>query len=283
MSSAVKIFQGRFGRVALLDMDGPLIGHAHHHCHILLKVSGADAAFNVRGVQAPLTDDMAVVVNAWEHHTYEHRAPPGDRTLVLALYIEHGWLAELHNQLAMSAHPHFFPQSSVQISTHTHRMMEAFVLEMGWGDEAPAARVEELLFNLIIAVLENQSGWRDAVGLLYAKPDASVDGRIRRAVALMREDISHGINVEALAARCGLSRAQFFALFLRDTRVTPHVYSNVLRFEAAVRLLVQEGVPLSAAACELGFSAPGHFSRFFRQHLGITPSAYRRTVSIFGR
>ena len=40
MSSAVKIFQGRFGRVALLDMDAPLVGHAHHHCHILIKAGG---------------------------------------------------------------------------------------------------------------------------------------------------------------------------------------------------------------------------------------------------
>ena len=32
---------------------------------------------------------------------------------------------------------------------------------------------------------------------------------------------------------------------------------------------------------DLGFSAPGHFARFFRQHLGITPSDYRRTVNLF--
>ena len=42
MSSAVKIYQGRFGRVALLDMDAPLVGHAHHHCHILLKAGPLD-------------------------------------------------------------------------------------------------------------------------------------------------------------------------------------------------------------------------------------------------
>ena len=57
MSSAIKIFQGRFGRVALLDMSAPLVGHAHHHCHILLKAGGADSAFSVRGEVAPLTDD----------------------------------------------------------------------------------------------------------------------------------------------------------------------------------------------------------------------------------
>ena len=88
-----------FGRVALLDMDAPLIGHAHHHCHILIKAGGADSAFNVRGERAPLTDESAVLVNAWEHHAYEHDAPPGQRTLILALYIEPSWLAELQRSL----------------------------------------------------------------------------------------------------------------------------------------------------------------------------------------
>ena len=79
MSSAVKIFQGRFGRVALLDMDTPLVGHAHHHCHILLKAGGADGAFRVRGELAPLTDQTAVLVNAWEQHAYVHTARRGGR------------------------------------------------------------------------------------------------------------------------------------------------------------------------------------------------------------
>lgn len=86
MSSAIKIFQGRFGRVALLNMSTSLIGHAHHHCHILIKAGGADSAFRVRGQVNPLTQTQAVLVNAWEHHAYEHQSP--DQTLILALYIE---------------------------------------------------------------------------------------------------------------------------------------------------------------------------------------------------
>lgn len=281
MSSAVKIFQGRFGRVALLDMSAPLVGHAHHHCHILIKAGGADSAFSVRGERAPLTDETAVLVNAWEHHAYEHDAPPDQSTLILALYIEPSWLAELQRSLALSGHPRFFPQMCVRISAQTRRIVEEFVLEMWWGDEVSPARMEELLFNLIIAVIESYSGWRDLASLLRSKPPLSMDSRVRRAIALMKEDIVHALDFEALARRSGLSRAHFFALFLRDTQVTPLVYANVLRFEAAVERLTSGHQPVSDIAHDLGFSAPGHFSRFFRQHLGITPSDYRRTVNLF--
>jgi len=36
MSTALRIAHGTFGRVALLDMDGSLVRHAHPHCHVLL-------------------------------------------------------------------------------------------------------------------------------------------------------------------------------------------------------------------------------------------------------
>ena len=281
MSSAVKIFQGRFGRVALLDMDAPLVGHAHHHCHILIKAGGADGAFSVRGERAPLTDDSAVLVNAWEHHAYEHPAAPGQRTLILALYIEPGWLADLQRSLALSGHPRFFPQSCVRISSATRKITAEFVLELWWADEVSPARLEDLLFNLIVAVIESYAGWRDLVSLLRSKPPVAMDPRIRQAIALMKQDTPHELDVDALAARAGLSRAHFFTLFQRDTQVTPLVYANVLRFEAAVERLTHTNESLGEMAHDLGFSAPGHFSRFFRQHLGITPSDYRRVVNLF--
>ena len=226
-------------------------------------------------------DESAVLVNAWEHHAYEHDAAPGQRTLILALYIEPSWLADLQRSLALAAHPRFFPQKCVAITPQTKRIAEEFVLEMWWADEVSPARMEELLFNLIIAIIESYSGWRDLAALLRAKPPVAMDPRVRRAIALMREDIAHELDVDALAERSGLSRAHFFALFQRDTQVTPLVYANVLRFEAAVQRLSKGQEPVSAVAHELGFSAPGHFARFFRQHLGITPTDYRRAVNLF--
>lgn len=280
MSSAVKILQGRFGRVALLNMDAPLVGHAHHHCHILIKAGGADSAFTVRGERAPLTDELAVVVNAWEHHAYVHDAPPGANTLILALYIEPAWLAETQRSLALSGHPRFFPQSCVRLTSATRKIVEEFVLELWWADEISPQRIEQLLFNLIILVIESYAGWRDLASLLRSKPPVATDPRIREAIVLMSRDLARDLDVDALAAQIGVSRAHFFTLFQRATQVTPLVYANVLRFEAAVKRLTQSSVPVSDVAYELGFSAPGHFSYFFRQHLGITPTSYRRAVNL---
>ncbi len=105
MSTAVNILQGRFGRVALLDMDKPLVTHAHHHCHVLIKASGADTYFTVRDRLQPLTDASAVLVNAWEPHAYSHHREGGPRTVILALYIECAWLARRTAPAARGVEP----------------------------------------------------------------------------------------------------------------------------------------------------------------------------------
>jgi AraC family transcriptional regulator len=103
MSNAIRIFQGKFGRVALLDMDRPLVTHAHSQCHVLLKASGADTFFAVRDRLHPLTDETAVLVNSWEPHCYAHQNPDAPRTVILALYIEPVWLCEIEKRLTSSA------------------------------------------------------------------------------------------------------------------------------------------------------------------------------------
>ena len=91
MSTALRIAHGAFGRVALLDMDWPLVRHAHPHCHVLLKVEGADTQFVVGDTVCPLTNDSTVLVNGWQPHSYVHH-PERPRTVILALYIEPEWL-----------------------------------------------------------------------------------------------------------------------------------------------------------------------------------------------
>ena len=72
MSIALRIAHGHFGRVALLDMDCSLVRHAHPHCHVLLKVEGADTQFVVGDRVHPLTDSVAVLVDGWQPHSYVH-------------------------------------------------------------------------------------------------------------------------------------------------------------------------------------------------------------------
>jgi AraC-like DNA-binding protein len=60
--------------------------------------------------------------------------------------------------------------------------------------------------------------------------------------------------------------------------MTPHVYLNLLRMELAVKSVMHGEDSLSAVSNNLGFSVPGHFTRFFRDHAGVNPSEFRRVA-----
>lgn len=282
MSNALRIAHGPFGRIALLDMDRSLVRHAHPHCHVLLKVDGPDTAFMVGNEIVPLADRTAVLVNGWQSHAYVHD-PDRPRTLILALYIEPNWLKTFRPNWAASGAPGFFTQSCGEISPRIRKLTQDLASEMMMRPDARHNH-EELLSSLMITVIERFTPWQSyGTGVCELAPQPHKDWRIRRAVDAMRLDLSGEADVgdvADLAKSVGLSRAHFFRLFEASMNVSPRVYFNVMRLEAAVSTLVQEDDQISDIGGRLGFSAPAHFTRFFRDHTGVAPSEFR-TVARF--
>ncbi|MDB5961628.1 MAG: AraC family transcriptional regulator, partial [Massilia sp.] len=281
MSAAVRVLQGKFGRVALLDMDRPLVTHGHSQCHVLIKVSGEDTFFTVRDKSYPLTDRTAVLINSWEPHAYTHHDPDAPGTIILALYIEPLWLGEIEKALISSGQPGFFPQPCVELSAPIRKLSNELAMQMLYGEQLSAAQLETLLSNLMIGVVDAFSGWRSFDGLRKAERPRMPDPRIRRAIAYMRANVGADLDIDKIAAAACLSRAHFFKLFQQDTSLTPNLYVNVLRIEKAIEGLTQSRVPLITLSDSLGFSAQSHFTRFFQQHLGALPSQYRKVVDIY--
>jgi AraC-like DNA-binding protein len=281
MSAAVRVLQGKFGRVCLLDMDRPLVTHGHSQCHVLIKVSGEDTFFNVRDKSYPLTDQTAVLVNSWEPHAYTHHDPDAPGTIILALYIEPMWLGGIEKALISSGQPGFFPQPCVEISKPIRNLSNQLAMQMLYGEQLSAAQVDMQLSNLMIAVIDAFSEWRCINDLRKSEMPRRPDPRIRRALSYMRGNVGAELDIDKLAAEACLSRAHFFKLFQQDTNLTPNLYVNVLRMEAAIEGITQSRRPLVSLSDDLGFSAQSHFTRFFQQHLGAGPSQYRKVVDIY--
>ena len=279
MSDALRIAHGAFGRVALLDMDRSLVRHAHPHCHVLLKVDGDDTQFLVGDHVAPLTDDLAVLVNAWESHAYIHD-PRRKNALILALYIEPDWLRSFRPNWAASGAPGFFEHSAGEVTAHIRQTALDLAAEMV-HEPGASRRQEALLSELMIAVIERFTPWRTVGASLreIARANA-IDWRVGKAISLMRADLAAPLNVDRLAKEAGLSRAHFFRVFEDSTGVTPHVFLNVVKVEMAVGAIVAGEETFSAISDRLGFSAPAHFTRFFRDHCSVAPSAFRQVARL---
>jgi AraC family transcriptional regulator len=268
-----RAFQGRFGRAVLFDTNMPVVEHAHAQCHVLIKCGGADGHYIVSGERAPFRDDTIVLVNPWMPH-HNPRPSGGPVTRVLALYVEPIWLSERRADI-MTGQAQLFPRRSVPITARIRSLADHLAALMLTGETAEV-RLEEVLHDLIDEVLAVYAEGRSGGAL--PRSTATLDFRIRRAVAHMRSRATKGADIGRLAEVAGLSRSRFFELFRACTGVPPRLYMDALCIDAAVRKLAETDTRVAAIGEELGFAAPGHFTRFFQQHTSVTPSGYRRAV-----
>ncbi|MFE2407524.1 GlxA family transcriptional regulator [Kitasatospora sp. NPDC059408] len=100
---------------------------------------------------------------------------------------------------------------------------------------------------------------------------------LRRWIA---DHLDADLSVPVLAARVTMSERHFARVFRAETGTTPGAYVEQLRLEAARRLLERTDQPLPAVARACGFGSVETVHRVFRDHLGATPTAYRRRFRV---
>lgn len=103
--------------------------------------------------------------------------------------------------------------------------------------------------------------------------------RLRRVVERMRADLATNLDLKTLAAESGYSRNQFLRMFRTATESTPHQFFLQLRVEKAQSLMKNKFLRIIDIAASCGFASQAHFSRVFRQIVGVTPMQYRRDIS----
>ena len=100
---------------------------------------------------------------------------------------------------------------------------------------------------------------------------------MRRVVEAMRDHLARPLTADELAAIAGLGPRRFRQVFRQATGATPKRYYDSLRLSMAGELLRMGGHRIADVSDRLGYSSPFHFSRAFKAHHGLAPSAYLRS------
>ena len=270
-SAPIWIVQGRFGRATVNLIDRALVEHMHREFNILFKLGGADATFRSNDVTLSLDDHSVLLFNPGVPHAkLANQAGP---TMILSLIIEPTWLVRVLS--ARIPQPdRLFPSSRVEISSEVMLHARRLAAVMSTHVTADASGCEDFVADLADAVTReyaDPSVDRDIIAT--ARP---IDYRIRKALLYINEHAMENPKVDDIARRVGLSRSRFFEQFRRCVGTSPQHYLDCSRVTIATRLLSTTNRPLIELADELGYGNHSNFTRFFTQHVGVSPSEFRR-------
>ncbi|MFG1705317.1 AraC family transcriptional regulator [Nonomuraea sp. M3C6] len=99
--------------------------------------------------------------------------------------------------------------------------------------------------------------------------------RIDAIVRLLHDEYAGPITLEAVARAAHMAPASVSRFFRRTTGATITGYLNMLRVNAACRLLRETDRRVSGIAADCGYPNLSNFNRRFRELKGMSPSEYR--------
>lgn len=86
-------------------------------------------------------------------------------------------------------------------------------------------------------------------------------------------------SVAYCASELNLSANYFGDLIKKETGKSANDYIHLKLINAAKAKIIEDNKSVSEIAYELGFKYPQHFTRLFKQHVGITPLEYRSSMN----
>lgn len=102
---------------------------------------------------------------------------------------------------------------------------------------------------------------------------------VAKAMDFMQSRLSFKQTLQMIASAAGVSITTLCHEFRVELGMAPHKALVNLRLKQAQDLLAKQGPSLSDIAEQCGFASQEHMTLVFRRHLGITPGAYRKTLS----
>jgi len=255
MGGLVRILEGRFGRLVLIDLAAGGSCTTQADPVILMQSVGDDLLF----------------LNPGESYTAQQPVR------ILVLHAAGEWLRASFPAVFGASETQPFLQSREEITPRIRRLADTLAVEVLNDRFVSAERLDFMLQELLLSIVETYLARRRLSSPAW-RGSRFEDSRIRRAIALLRARPNKELNMDELASQVGLSRSRFYDLFQLCTGFSPRAYLDMLCVETAISRLSSGRGKIAEVAAELGFSAQSNFTRFFLNQVGVPPSTYRRSA-----
>ena len=104
------------------------------------------------------------------------------------------------------------------------------------------------------------------------------DADVAEAVRFIREHADRPVTVKDVLRHVPLSRRSLERRFSEVVGHSPRTEINRIRFDRAIKLLIETELPIPKVASNSGFLRHANFSAFFKRLAGMPPLAYRKRM-----
>ena len=271
-----RVFEGRFGRLHLLDATGSMSERSHPEPTVLMKHSGPPCELRAGALRTSLGRGALLILNAGESFAMSAEDSSAPVRLVL-FHASPEWLSEAFPAVTGDIASTALNTAIEEITPRIRRLADTLAIEAINDRFLSGERLEFMLQELMLSIVDTYLARRESSPLW--RGSRFEDSRIRKAIGMLRARPNKEVNIDMLANRVGLSRSRFYHLFQVCTGRSPREYLDMLCIEAAISRLASSDQKISDLSLGLGFSAQSNFTRFFLNQVGVPPSQYRRAAN----
>ena len=232
--------------------------HVHKGCIEFIYCTAGMSEYESDGHRYHVTPGMMFVSRPHEAHR-QLDCPKGYTTFYMLFRPSANknirWFADEFSRL-----PRFF---SCNRSIAARFVKLLALIEREGFSQGMCMRIQMSIWELWFEIL-------DSVSLSIKQKVPEVFGEIAER---MRSHPERGYPLDNFVAETGMSKVSFISLFKMAHGLTPHSYLLHCRIEEAKRLL-EDGFSVKAIADRFGFHSALHFTRTFRNFVGITPKKW---------
>lgn len=147
------------------------------------------------------------------------------------------------------------------------------IQKKGTGDGLIALYAHILVFPIFKEKQLKYVGW-----VLFTSRVYEGKHEVEKAKEFLENNWKEDFYIEQAAAAAGVSPTHLVRLFKEDTGETPYHYYLQLKITHLKEVLKDRNLSIAQAFLACGFKNPKNSARFFKEQVGMTPSAYRRLL-----